>query len=188
MFITKTALKAVFVIPISRLMSEPQFIIIMGMKARYEKVKKLSGQQAAYLAGIVDGEGTITLTRHNVYRNRYLTLTISNCELPLLTYVAGLIGVGQITTKRVYNPKHSPGYTYQVISRQAMDLIKMILPHLRTYKKKRAEFALKHYLKLTPRNGKYTPIMLNQRENFIEKFFAILPENAKTRRGGSLRR
>src|SRR3989344_4627794 len=155
--------------------------------AEYRKVRKLSKPQAAYLAGIVDGEGTVTLTRNNVYRHRYLTLTISNCELPLLTYVASLIGVGQITTKRVYNPKHSPGYTFQIQSRQAIDVIKVILPFLKTYKKKRAVFALKHYLKLTPRNGNYTPAILKRREHFIETFFAILPENAKTRRGGSLR-
>src|SRR3989344_6569771 len=108
----------------------------------YRKVENLSAQQIAYLAGVVDGEGTITLTRRNVYRNRYLALSISNCELPLLEYVKSIIGVGKITTKRVYNPKHSDGYTYQVYSRQALDVLKVIVPFLRTYKRKRAKLVL----------------------------------------------
>jgi hypothetical protein len=157
------------------------------MVTRYEKVKNLSNEQAAYLAGIIDGEGTITLTRHNSYRHRYVSVTISSCELPLLEYIRGVVGVGRITTKRIYNPKHSPGYTYQLSSRQALDLLEIVLPHLHTYKKERAEFVLSNYLKLTPRNGKYTDKMINDRKKFIDAFFAILPENAKTRRGGSVR-
>lgn len=157
------------------------------MRAKYGKVKELSREQIAYLAGIVDGEGTITLTRKNIYRHRYLAITISNCELPLLEYVADIIGVGRITTKRTYNPKHSPGYTYQLYSRQALDLLKVLLPYLRTYKQERARLILLNYLKLTPRNGKYTDEMIQKRKEFIDAFFAITPENAKTRRGGSVR-
>lgn len=157
------------------------------MVTRYDKVKNLSPEQAAYLAGIIDGEGTITLSRHNIHRHRYVSVTISNCELPLLEYVREIIGVGKITTKRVYNPKHSPGYTYQVYSRQALDLLKVVLPHLHTYKQDRAQLILAHYLRLTPRNGKYTDEMICERKKFIDTFFAITPENAKTRRGGLVR-
>ena len=155
------------------------------MRAKYRKVNKLTSPQIAYLAGIVDGEGTITLSRHNVYRHRYAELTISS-ELAL-EYVAHIVGAGRISTKRVYNPKHSPGYTYQPSSRQALDLLKVITPFLRTYKRKRARLILSQYLKFTPRNGKYISTMLAKRKKFIDAFFAIHPENAKTRRGGLVR-
>lgn len=158
------------------------------MSSGAEKVNNLSSEQAAYIAGIVDGEGTITLTRRNIYRHRYLALTISSCEPSLLEYVMKIVGAGNITTKRVYSEKHSPSYTYQIFSRQALGLIDTILPYLHTYKKKRAQLVLANYLKFTPRNGKYTPLLIKQRQNFIEKFFAITTENAKTRRGGSVRK
>lgn len=157
------------------------------MTVRYHKLKSLSNEQAAYLAGIIDGEGTVTLTRRNIYRHRYLTVTVSNCELPLLEYIIDVTGVGKITTKRVYNPKHSPGYTYQVYSRQALDILRIILPYLQTYKKERAHLVLEEYLKLTPRNGKYTDQMIVDRRMFIDHFFSIIPQNAKTRRGGLVR-
>lgn len=156
------------------------------MVTKYDTVKKISSSQAAYLAGIIDGEGTITLTRHNSYRHRYVSVTISNCELPLLEYILNTIGVGKITSKRTYNPNHSPSYTYQVYSRQALDLLRVVLPFLQTYKQGRARLILSEYLRLTPRNGKYTGEMIREREDFIETFFAILPNNTKTRRGGSL--
>lgn len=98
-----------------------------------------------------------------------------------------IVGVGKITCKYTSHPNHTIGYTYQVYSRQALDLIKMILPYLKTYKRERARLILKHYLKLTPRNGKYSQQMLKRREDFIDHFFTLVPENAKTRRGGSLR-
>jgi hypothetical protein len=31
--------------------------------AKYRKVRKLTPEEAAYIAGIIDGEGTISLTR-----------------------------------------------------------------------------------------------------------------------------
>ncbi|OGG79850.1 hypothetical protein A3A39_04660 [Candidatus Kaiserbacteria bacterium RIFCSPLOWO2_01_FULL_54_13] len=141
----------------------------------YKKTKSLNEAQASYLAGIVDGEGTITLTRRNIYKNRYLVLTVSNNELSLLEYIAKITGVGKITRKNVHSVKHAIGYTYQVSSRQALDLIRIIFPFLRTYKRRRAALALKHYLKLTPRNGKYSPTLLKRRGEFADKFLSIVP-------------
>jgi len=151
------------------------------MLGRDGKVKRLTEAQAGYLAGIVDGEGTITLTRRNINRQRYLTLTISNCEFKLLKYVSTLIGAGRITTKRTYHENHSTAYTYQISSKQALDVIRAIAPFLQTYKRQRAALALSSYSKLTPRNGKYSDDILKKRQKFIEKFFSILPPNIKTR-------
>jgi len=40
--------------------------------ANYRKVKKLSREEAAYIAGIIDGEGTISLTRKHRGEHRQL--------------------------------------------------------------------------------------------------------------------
>jgi hypothetical protein len=152
--------------------------------SRYAVAKKLSPTEAAYIAGIVDGEGTITLTRRNSNKQRHLILSVSNTELRLLRHIRLVTGVGKITQKRVYSERHAIGYTYGTSNRHALDIIRAIRPYLQTHKRLRARLVLENYLKLTPRNGKYTPAMFRKREKFIEKFFEIGPSITKTRKGG----
>ena len=70
--------------------------------ANYKKVNKLSSSEAAYIAGIIDGEGTISLSRKHKNENRQLVVSISNNERCLLEYVLKTAGVGKITSKKVY--------------------------------------------------------------------------------------
>ena len=141
--------------------------------------KRLSSPTAAYIAGLVDGEGTITLTAQHRGENRRLVVSISNTELPLLEYVRQHVGVGQITSKRTYNRKHSPSYTYVVTSRQALTLLGQLVPYLRSYKARRAHLALDNYINLTPRNGKYTPAVKRARLQFENKFLAERPVRSR---------
>lgn len=145
-------------------------------KIIYKKVKKLKPALVGYLAALIDGEGTITLPykkskRGNKYRQ--LSVTISNSDYELLRWVINTIGAGKITKKHPHNEKHALGYTYQLTSQQALDLITQIYSYLRTYKRKRAQLVLEKYKKLTPRNGKYSRKILIEREKFIKDFFAI---------------
>lgn len=74
------------------------------------RVRRLSLEEAAYLGGIIDGEGTITLTRVHANENRRLVVSIANTELDLLQYVHGVVGAGKITRKRVTSVRHSASY------------------------------------------------------------------------------
>ncbi|MGC2517857.1 MAG: LAGLIDADG family homing endonuclease [Burkholderiales bacterium] len=143
--------------------------------AAYRKVGTLDPCDAAYLGGLVDGEGTVTLTAQHRNENRRLVLSISNTELPLLEFVRRIVGAGHITTKRTYSEKHSPSFTYQINGRQALSLLAQIAPYLRTYKSKRAKLVLRDYVRLTPRNGKYTQKMKRQREEFERQLLGVLP-------------
>lgn len=142
---------------------------------KFKKTKNISNINNAYLAGFIDGEGTITLSRRNKGKNRQLAITISNNELKILEWIKSLTNVGTIVSKKIYSKKHNQSYTYHVFNRQALSLIKQLIPHLKSYKKKRAEFILSNYLNVTPRNGKYTKKMLKQKEKFENKFFKIKP-------------
>ncbi|MEX0745044.1 MAG: LAGLIDADG family homing endonuclease [Phycisphaeraceae bacterium] len=128
---------------------------------------------AGYIAGLIDGEGTITLTRVHRNENRRLVVSISNNDLSLLQFVLEVVGAGRITTKRTYNPRHAPNFTYQVSSRQALQLLRQMAPLLRSYKAARAKLALADYVRLTPRNGKYAPELRARRAEFEAKFLAI---------------
>ena len=54
---------------------------------RYRTVRPLSATAAAYIAGLVDGEGTVTLSRHHAGENRRLAVSVANTELPLLRFL-----------------------------------------------------------------------------------------------------
>jgi hypothetical protein len=137
------------------------------------KVNDLPPEQAAYLAGLIDGEGTITLTRIHRNENRRLVVSISNNDRSLLKFVRAAIGAGRITTKRTYSERHAPSFAYQISSRQALDLLRQLVPYLKTYRVKRAKLALNAYLRLTPRNGCYRPAVAASRREFERRLLAI---------------
>jgi hypothetical protein len=139
----------------------------------YRKVAELSQIDAAYIAGLVDGEGTVTLTRKHRNENRQLAVTISNTEMRLLEYVVAVVGAGKITRKRISKTHHTPSFTYAIYNRQALSLLTQIHTYLRTYKVERSTVILRDYIKLTPRNGKYNDEQLKMRVEFEESVLCI---------------
>ncbi len=155
----------------------------------YRTVKQLGTADAAYIAGLVDGEGTVTLTTMHRGENRRLVVSISNTERGLLEFVRTALGAGQITAKRTYDVKHTPSFSFRVTNRQAIDLLRQVAPYLRSYKAARATLALQHYLALTPRNGKYRDEVRRAREQFETSFLSLGPsarDPAGVRNGGML--
>ena len=122
----------------------------------YKEVNLLDKSDAAYIAGLIDGEGTVTLSRRHRSENRHLVISISNTEHSLLEYVLTSVGAGKITGKRTYRSHHTASYTYSISNRQALALLRQVFPYLKTYKAKRSEHILRDYIRLTPRNGHYT--------------------------------
>jgi len=152
------------------------------VKTSYGKLRRLNSVEAAYIAGLIDGEGTIALSHRTKNEYRRLEVAISNTDFKLLRQVKSSVGAGQIARKRPRNKRHAMGYTYRICNRQAFNLLIQISSYLKTYKRKRAELVLKNYIKLTPRNGKYSPRLLEQRKKFIKAFFSIpSPSKAKSR-------
>lgn len=139
----------------------------------HKNIKKLSQTEAAYLAGLIDGEGTITLTHRQKGAQRQLVVSISNTERDLLLAVLKMLGVGKITSKKESNSLHRAGYAYVLSNRQALALLDQIISYLHSYKKHRAQLIIDSYMRLTPRNGKYSKVIFEEREEFIKKFFDI---------------
>ena len=150
--------------------------------ASYRKVKILSREVAAYIAGLIDGEGTLSLSRRHRNENRQFVISISNTDTHLLNYVCRTVGAGRITRKRISKNNHIPSGTYMIDNRQALDLLQQIAPYLRTYKSERAALVLEHYLRLTPRNGKYNLAQKKERIAFIAKFLLMNPRQPATLR------
>jgi hypothetical protein len=140
--------------------------------------KQLSPCEAAYVAGIIDGEGTITLTRTHRGENRRPVVSISSTERPLLDYVLKVVGAGRITNKVRTRDHHSPSFAYMLSSRGAIALLSQVSPFLQTYKSGRARLLVEEYLHVTARNGRYTAAQRDRRAAFENRFFSM-----KTRGG-----
>lgn len=149
-------------------------------------IRELSATEAAYVAGIIDGEGTITLTRTHRAEGRRPIVSIASTELPLLQYIRSIIGAGRITGKMTARSHHSPSFAYVISSRQALALLGQISGYLRTYKLQRCRLLLEEYLAVTPRNGRYTPAQRAAKKLFEARFFALSIRAGTNRSGRSL--
>jgi len=146
----------------------------------YRTTHSLATTEAAYIAGLVDGEGTVTLSRKHRSENRQLAVTISNTEIRLLEYVLRTIGAGKITGKRTVSERHTPSFSYAIYNQQALRLLEQISPYLRTYKAERTSIILQEYRALTPRNGKYTDRQRLLRTDFEQRVLGTKPTSSKT--------
>lgn len=131
--------------------------------------------EAAYIAGIIDGEGSITLTRMHESEHRRPCITIASTDKELLIYIQSLTG-GTINNKKNYKPdRHKDSFTLNIKKKESvMYILKHVSPYLRVDKKRhRSLWILEHYEKVTLRNGKYSPESLNKKLLFEEAFFQI---------------
>lgn len=70
------------------------------------KGRTLDPTEAAWLAGLIDGDGTVALPRRHKNEHRHLEVSISNTDFALLEYVKSIVGVGRITRKRSIARNH----------------------------------------------------------------------------------
>jgi hypothetical protein len=143
----------------------------------YRVTRRLKPSEAAYIAGLIDGEGTVTLTRHHKGESRRLVVSVANTELKLLRFLVERIGTGRITKKCTTSDRHTPSFCYAVRSRQALALLQQVTPYLLSYKRQRALMALASYEALTPRNGKYSAEGKELRSTFEAAFLSLSPSS-----------
>jgi hypothetical protein len=146
--------------------------------AQYKEVRSLAAVDAAYIAGLIDGEGTVTLSRRHAKDRRQLVVSIANTEIRLLEFVLERVGAGKITRKRTTAMHHTPSCTYAISNRQALALVEQLYPFLHSHKRERVRLVLTNYKSAVPRNGKYRPSHEMLREKFEREFFAITSREA----------
>lgn len=121
------------------------------------------------MAGILDGEGSISLDRPS----RRPTVQVSSVDRELLEWIVARFG-GGITSKKVYQAHHQPCWTWKVASRQAVDLLGVLLPYMVIERKRRrAQLIVDEYVTVTPRNGYYTAEGRAAKDDFTARFMAL---------------
>jgi hypothetical protein len=123
----------------------------------WSETVNLTDTEAAYIAGLIDGEGSIMLTRHWIKnRRRYyynIKVRIFNTNLEALEWVQLKVGGGSLNVVSSYNKRgrftirtQKDYYYLDFARRLAVPLLRRILPYL-IIKKKRAELILDYHEK-----------------------------------------
>lgn len=102
--------------------------------------------EAAYLAGIIDGEGSVSIIRYKVTHGRgqlfSARVSISMQDEGVLRWLHELTGLGNLRFQQ--RGVKNPIWQWQLTTRHAADLLKLALPFLRvkrTQAEKVIEFA-----------------------------------------------
>jgi hypothetical protein len=136
----------------------------------------ISELDKAYIAGFLDGEGTISLrwyegmqyNRHGNFRHvshRLVDIQIVNTNLDVLRYIQSLYG-GSIHSKKETRENHKPVFRWRISGpNNAYAFLQDIRPYLRV---KKAHVALALRFCATANKGEVVPILrdirvLNQR-------------------------
>ncbi len=107
----------------------------------------MTERDLAYIAGFIDAEGTVTLTKTHGSKYRAPHLTIPNTERSILDWIVTRLPSGAaISTKKVYEEHHKQGYVLAYRYDAALHVLELIIPYMRHPKKvRRARFLLKNY-------------------------------------------
>ncbi len=127
-----------------------------------------------YLAGIIDGEGSVCLTKNNTGSFRYPTITVATTTKEIVNYLKSNFK-GKITRKLTKQKEsHKDSYVWSSSGNACLDILKNVVELLiEPRKKNRALYILSRYKGVTPRNGKYTKLQLEKKEEFEKVFFLI---------------
>jgi len=125
---------------------------------------------AAWLAGYIDGDGSLSLTKSSK-RWRRPVISIDSADKELLLEVLRITGCGSITSKKIEAINHRQVWTWRTSgSGNIVMILKEITPFLRCdYKRLRADIMLE-ICALIKRNGVYTDEEIARKDFFEAQF------------------
>lgn len=106
----------------------------------------------AYLAGIIDGEGTISFGRTKT--SAFPIVTVTNTNKDILDFCLQFPGASLRKHSRS-NPSHKPAWEVRWRYNPALNILDTVLPYLRA--KRGAAYAVLSWREVVRRNGKYSP-------------------------------
>lgn len=139
----------------------------------------MTSEEKAYVAGVIDGEGTVTLTR--VHKNEMPSprVSVANNNLRLLKWIKERVGSGCITTRSKQQPQHAVHYVLNISDNTALKLLEDVKGYL-LIKRLHAELIVSKYKEATPRNGRYTAEQLAKKLKLVEEIRLL---NQMSRKG-----
>lgn len=131
----------------------------------------MNESEKAYAAGLIDGEGSVLLTKHHhgIYRCPSVSMTSTT---PALTEFMKRHFGGSIRHQKVYKPHHKAAQVWSVLYDDALRCLELVRPFmLEPEKCRRTDLLLNRYKSVVRRNGKYDEIEKEERLRFEDDFF-----------------
>lgn len=125
--------------------------------------------EKAYLAGLIDGEGSISLVVHGKGQLPQPQLNISNTNLKVLKWVKKKVCCGSIMKKNPRKPNHSVSFTWQISRAGRVMQVLSEIDNFLIIKKPHAKLILNEYKKVTPRNGRYSKEIMRKKMQLVAK-------------------
>ncbi|MCK5608870.1 hypothetical protein KAR91_43760 [Candidatus Pacearchaeota archaeon] len=109
-----------------------------------------------YLAGIIDGEGCISINLYNKQASKYnLRVRVDNTSKELIFWIAENFG-GKVRFQKSYHRNYRDIWRWEINYKNLEKLIKKILPYL-IIKKEQAKLALKYRKTVNYRGKRCVP-------------------------------
>ena len=129
-----------------------------------------------YTAGFLDADGSVSLCKPRKDMKdyaRYPCVEFYNCDKAILDKIHARWG-GGISIKLPRKKTHNVSYELTLIGTCALKLLKDVSPYMMHQKKsKRANLIVQHYERCTPRNGKYTEKMIEEKVWLVEQVMGM---------------
>ncbi len=115
-------------------------------KTNLKTISPMTETEKAYLAGIIDGEGSLAIRRSVNPRAAHgytfaPILSINNTDRALIYWCQAVLGLGYVVCKHPAKLHHKPVYVFQAACRHAAQIVEAVLPYLRI-KRRQAEILL----------------------------------------------
>ena len=141
------------------------------------QVKSLTETDYAYLAGIIDGEGTVTIRRlterkrERIYVSYGPAITVSNTDLIMLKSLRNRFGGNIVRANPPRNKRWSQGYLLCFRREEMLVLLPKTIPYM-TRKRRKAELLLEYMTTRTKSvatgaGGRFVSVPLTERQREI---------------------
>ncbi len=143
-----------------------------------------SVETRAYIAGLFDGEGCVTIAVQvgpgSLRRSHRLQISIANCDERLMLWLFETVG-GSVKPRKSRSVKHRPGYDWKLFGRNAGELLSVIRDFL-IIKKEQADTALA-FLAVNRQHGSkagkpLSDSVVEQRDSFRRKILRLNKKGA----------
>jgi len=124
----------------------------------------------AYFACMIDGEGSILLTRHAKNEHRAPAISVTSTTIEFLEALKDRFG-GNICKQKVYKAHHKQSWVWKVTHNKAISLLEKVSPYMLDPRKVgRAKLILSEYKQVTQASGVYNEEELAVKLDFEKRF------------------
>ena len=136
-----------------------------------------TAENCAYAAALLDGEGSVLLTREQPNEHRSPAVCVPSTTYALLAFLKCEFG-GTISSKKTYQKHHKQSWHWSLRQDKAIGFLCLVLPYMKEPEKiRRAKMLVLRYKTITPRNGRYSGFQLVRKKQFEDEFFKVTHVN-----------